>query len=233
MGRDPRRDPYSRQFGGLACETCHLLADADDLLRQAAIDYVQVTALHEIINAIFILDMKLTTWSGQASGYYLFAKMEAPSSAPPKTAFDLQAPPSIHLYTSPTMATMWNQYRCMRILLLECLQKCSSRQRKYTAWEPTPLEIDNACAVDQISQGIEDLIDDICASVSYLLGEVDQEGNLRQPQQKKAIGGFLLLWPLRLIVCKGLGTLLQRNWMMKRLGYIRNVLGIYEATSLS
>lgn len=232
MCRDPRRDPYSRQFGGLACETCHWLADAGDMLRQATLGLVQVAAFQEIVNAGTILDKRLTTWSGKASGYYEITKMEAPQSSPPKTPVDSQASPSIHLYNSPTMATMWNQYRCMRILLLECLQKCSSWKRESTAWESNSLYIDNAGAVDPTSQEIEYLIDDVCASVPFLLDEVDQEGCLRKPQQKKAVGGFLLLWPLRLIVCKGLGTPLQRSWIIKRLGYIRNVLGIHEATNL-
>ena len=202
-------------------------------MRQAEISAVQVTALKEIIDAGTILDKKMTAWSKEASGYYEYTKMEAPNPSPPNTPLDLQKSPSIQLYSSATMAALWNQYRCMRILVLECLQKVSSRQRENTAWEPSPLDTGNSEAIDRIPQEIENLIDDVCASVPYLLGEVDQEGNLRQPQQKKAIGGFMLLWPLRLIVLKGLGTTVQRNWMVKRLSYIRNVLGIYQATSLS
>lgn len=233
MATNPRRDPYSRHFGSLVCETCHLLAGADDILRQAALGPVQMTALIDIIDAGTILDEKLTTWSKQASGFYEYTKMEAPCPSPPSTPFALQTPPSIHLYSSTTMGGLWNQYRCMRILLLECLQRLSSRLRESTAWEPSPLDTGNSEAIDRIPKEVEDLVDDVCASVPYLLGEVDQEGNLRQPQQKKAIGGFMLLWPLRLIVIKGLGTSLQRNWIVKRLCYIRNVLGIYQATSLS
>ena len=44
---------------------------------------------------------------------------------------------------------------------------------------------------------VQSLVADICASVPYLLGELDQEGKLQHPQRIKAIGGFYLLFPLR------------------------------------
>ena len=209
-----------------------MLAGADDLLRQAALGPVQASALKDVIDAVTLLDEKLTTWSKRASGFYEYTKMEAPCPSPPDSTFDLQTPSSIHLYSSAMVAGLWNQYRCMRILLLECRQSLSSRLRENTAWEPSLFDTGNSEAIHRSPKEVEDLIDDVCASVPYLLGEVDQEGNLQQPQQKKAIGGFMLLWPLRLIFIKGLGTLLQRNWIAKRLRYIRNVLGIYLATSL-
>ena len=205
------------------------------MLQQAAVGPVQITALKKSIDAGAILDEKLTTWSKRASGYYKYTMVEAPDSSPPNTPFVSQTRPLIHVYSSTAMAGLWNLYRCVRILLLECLQSCSSRQRESTAWEPSPLDADADTSedIDRIPQEIKDLIDNICASVPYLLGEVDQEGNLRQPQQRKAVGGFMLLWPLRLIFIKGLGTPLQKHWIGKRLSYIRNVLGIYSATSLS
>lgn len=65
-----------------------------------------------------------------------------------------------------------------------------------------------------------------------MLGEIDQEANLRNVGQSKAVGGLFLLWPL--------GTLLfleylppeQIAWVKKRLIYIRNALGIQQAMSI-
>ena len=81
----------------------------------------------------------------------------------------------------------------------------------------------------QATDKIQSLVSDICASVPYLLGELDQEGRLQHPQHIKAIGGFYLLFPLRAMLFIEKVDPDQKAWIRKRLAYIKNALGIQGA----
>ena len=225
---DPRRDLEAREFGSLVCETCHFLANADDVLRQAAINADSATELQGIIDAGLLLDAKLRTWSGRASGYYKFTSMEIPDVLAPRTPHPSRSNIPVHFYSSLAMACLWNQYRCMRIFLLECILSCLSRQESCKPGE-LPLRGINDTSIPAAEE-IAELINGIFASVPYLLGEVDQDGNLKVAPQKKPIGGFFLIWPLRMILFHDLMNPEQKTWIMERLTYIRNVLGIHKAT---
>lgn len=116
----------------------------------------------------------------------------------------------------------------MRIMLLKSLEGCLARQRD-TVSQDSPLPD----TVDKGFSGFQDLpeiVNGILSSVPYLLGDVDQNGNLICPQQRKAAGAYALLWPLRLINHLNVIDSGQRAWIMERLTYIRNVFGIYDAT---
>lgn len=234
MARHPQRDPHGRALGDLACRTCHLLADAEDILRQPIISASQVPTLQNLIAAGTKLHAELLHWRTQAETTppFQYTTVSAPSCT--ATPLDLpSAPPlpqsPIHIYSTLSMAGLWNQYRVMIMILLECLQRCSSRQRESSAWEPVPLS--SIAIIDHAPTESAELVSEICASISFMLGEVGPEGELQKMTERRAVGGFILCWPLRLVVFKQLGTGEQRRWIVRRLMYIRNVLGIHEATN--
>ncbi len=225
---DPRRDLKAGEFGSLSCESCHLLATAADILRQAAVHAVSGIDLQDIIGSCLTLNARLMAWSGRAAGHYQFTDIEAPVALSPTALHPSQPDIPIHLYSSPAMASLWNQYRCMRILLLRCILGCVLRRDERNP-EEFPSVNTIATSLPAVKE-IPGLINGIFASVPSILGEVDQDGYLRIPQQKKAVGGLLALWPLRLLLFLDIISQVQRDWIMERLTYIRNFLGIYKAT---
>lgn len=226
--RDLDDDFPGKQLGGLVCETCHVLARADEILSQNTFDSVSISTLSEIVCSSILLDKRLEAWSNEVSGDYGYASMEAlhlPSFAEPPWGSQPGMP--IHVYKGSSTATMWNIYRCSRIMLLQYLMKCIARNAQCGA---TDLASPRLFGIkSEAAESISSLCSDVFASVPYLLGEIDQDGNLQQCRHSKAIGGFLLLWPLRLILFLDVIEPWQKAWIMRRLTYIKNVLGIQRA----
>lgn len=63
----------------------------------------------------------------------------------------------------------------MRILLLKCTLSCMLRQNSSDPWNSSVL--DSLRTSISVASKIPELVDGILASVPYLLGEVDQNGN--------------------------------------------------------
>ena len=103
---------------------------------------------------------------------------------------------------------------------------CMSRQQESTALDSSMPDINSRDILS--AQDIPDLINGIFASVPYMLGDVDQNGNLCYPHQRKAAGALMLLWPLRLLLHLDVVDSKQRDWIKERLEYIRNALGIHD-----
>lgn len=116
----------------------------------------------------------------------------------------------------------------MRILLLQSILSCLSREEGNQPWDPPLLEVSGTSV--PIPEELQKLVNNIFASVPYLLDEFDQDGSLKSPQQKKAVGALFLLWPLRLLLFCGPIDSAQRAWITERLMFIRNVFGIHKAT---
>lgn len=110
---------------------------------------------------------------------------------------------------------------------MQCIQDCVRRQNHVSQLlEPLRIYTKEAELEDKLSV----LYDGICASVPYLLGEIDQQGRLQQSRHGKAVGGYFLLWPLRLLLFRGPTDEAQRAWIKKQLTYIRANMGIQQAT---
>ena len=225
---DPRRGVTANGFGSFVRETCHLLADANETLQREVDSAHLASDLRDTINSIVSLNTRFKTWGDRAPGSHRFTGFErldglssiAPHGSPPGIP--------VHLYSSPSMAAFWNMYRCMRILLLRCLVACIWRQQEVNALDSSLPDINDQDISS--AQDIPDLVNGIFASVPYMLGDIDQNGNLRSPQQRKAAGALMLLWPLRLLLHLDVIDSKQRDWIKGRLEYIRNALGIYDTT---
>ena len=227
---DPRKGESIRRHGNLVCEVCNFLASADEILRVTTSSvpiYERDLRLRTLIREGFEIDRKLELWSKQISGRYIYTTMEAPDCSLSELQSASQERPSIHIYSSGAMACLWNLHRCTRIFLLQCIQDCIRRQNHISRLQqPLRVPAEEAAPEDKLSF----LYDGICASVPYLLGEIDQQGRLQQLRHGKAVGGYFLLWPLRLLLFRGPTDEAQRAWIKKQLAYIRANMGIRQAT---
>lgn len=224
-----RQDYPVKRLGGLVCETCHMLARANEFLSQATFDADSTTTLSEITRLSNLLDQRLSAWSNEVSGSYRFTSIETPDGFfCPSIGSDPRSRNTIHVYGNPVIAAMWNIYRGARIFLLYGLMKCLTRGQQcgvINSYCPKIIDMNR-----QASDTLHDLFNDICASVPYLLGELDQQGNLQQCRQSKAVGGFLLLWPLRTILLLDMVDPVQKAWITKQLEHVKYSLGIHRAT---
>ena len=183
-------------------------------------------SLLETISEGAVLDQKLEAWADDLPGPYRYKSFHTADYSLENT-LGLHPMPSFHSYSSIFIATSWNLNRITRMILLTNIGRWISALAKDSTQKTTSTENNDHNL--QTTDKIHSLVGDICASVPYLLGELDQEGQLQHPQQAKALGGFYLVFPLRAMLFIESIDPVQKSWIRKRLAYIKNTLGIQRA----
>lgn len=207
--------------------TCQIATETDKILQQDCLNVESIKSLSSLFQSGSLLNNGLQTWEDQTFELYGYQSFDVAQFLPTGTPLATEGATITHVYTSLSIGAMWNFYRTTRIFLLRCLIRCLAGGEEHDLATTMSRE-----SITPIVAQIQVLADNVCASVSYMLGEIDQEAKLRDIGQSKAVGGLFLLWPL--------GTLLfleylppeQIAWVKKRLIYIRNVLGIQQAMSI-
>ncbi|KAI9659116.1 MAG: hypothetical protein M1821_002076, partial [Bathelium mastoideum] len=170
--------------------------------------------LYHILQQGIELDRKLTHWAGSLPSIWKYSSIlnKSTSAAIPKC---------IHVHEDLFAAATWNNWRVVRIRLLQTLvavaELVSEDERifecHFLRWQKT----------------IRDLADDVCSSTPYLLGEIDGQGVPRSVAKGVALGGYTLLHPLYVVISvRGLPASLY-HWIEGKLTYIADVLGIGQA----
>ena len=232
IAADPRREIPIRLSGEIVLATGHLLATAKEVISQSQAPAKLRPKLLEIIARGSLINLQIQDWDAQASGKFKYVIMKPAEILASEDGFFPGLSVPIHLYSSRTMAHLWNTHRCARKLLLQCLRKCVALigdSPSTTILEPE--HTSNIHANVMAPETIQDLISDICASVPYSLGEVDRHGNLQQFQSNWPVGAFFLIWPLRVALNQGCARDDQKAWIIRQLEHIRNVYGIQGATN--
>lgn len=143
-----------------------------------------------------------------------------------------------HSYPSIWTATIWNYYRCVRILvnelLLEQLEYLSQNNSTCTL----PLS-DTYLSEAQIRTQIQAskstllrLCHDICSSVPFFLG-FNPKLSCSLRILPKAVNGNMLLWPLYAVGVTAYVSDMMRSWAARRLQWIADCMGIRQAAPLA
>jgi hypothetical protein len=177
-----------------------------------------------IANALEI-DNELAVWTTTCSSAYSYQTVNVEEKSE-DLYFDYY-----HVYSSISIATVWNDYRVIRILVNELLLQHS---RKIMQEELESIETKNlssfVCLLVQNSASITvQLAGDIFSSVPFCLGFSPK--NSQAPKKKhfpKAITGCLLVWPLYIATRTEFGPEM-REWAVSRLGRIEEDMGIKQA----
>lgn len=129
-----------------------------------------------------------------------------------------------HVYNSTWVTTVWNLYRCTRILTQEVISTWLSRNSM-----PNP-------ALDQSHRRQSEflfvnLAYDICASAPFILGPLNSAVHSSRPP--RAAAGVTLLWPFYLAATMEQQYTGMRAWIITRLELIGRIMGIKQAESLA
>jgi hypothetical protein len=182
-----------------------------------------------IIAALCDLDSEYTEWVSRCPAQFLY------STTTLKERSEEVFSDHYHMYSSLWTATVWNHYRCARILVNELLLD----QLGYVFQNPDIcLGLwDNFCLYEnqvQLSNGmLLQLSHDICSSVPFFMGLDGSSGDKSKRASPKAVSGNLLLWPLYTAACTGMVSDIMRGWVAGRLRMISDVLGIRQAAPLA
>ena len=137
-----------------------------------------------------------------------------------------------HVYSNIWIATVWNHYRSVRLLLNELILNQAyyvyqNIQESVLLWNDISL-LENQILASNAT--LLQLSQDICSSVPYFLGF---NQNSKSTQTPKTVNGNLLLWPLYTAACTDLVSGMMRDWVAGRLRWISEVMGIRQATPLA
>ena len=77
------------------------------------------------------------------------------------------------------------------------------------------------------------MVSDICASVPFMLGDIDSGGWPKPEEKRVALGGYLLIWPLQVARWSVDQGSEEETWIIEKLNFIAQKMGIRSARSLA
>lgn len=154
----------------------------------------------DMIKETHDLDNTTTTWrAGPDWTYRTIHRSEVMHDG--DAAFIL--PEFIQLHRDVWIAYEWNYHRTARILLHENLLGCLNQLELMCAEKQETLPVDSASLREASVSTIRFLMGEVISTVPQMLGDIDNEGNIMKDELTnkicKGIGGYFLLWPIRIV----------------------------------
>jgi len=146
-------------------------------------------------------------------------------------------PGRVDVYPDFWIASVWNLARTARLILMSLTVRCA-------AWAVSPVDYRTTPEYATAARTACDTISDILASVPYHLGWHTKRGELFRggepvgfacgdDHSMKGLAGYFLTWPLGCVMIQDYLTDAQRRWVMGRLKYIADDLGVKYAHILT
>ena len=164
-----------------------------------------------MVKEVRALDRIATTWRhGPGWAYKTIHRSEITQDA--ETISRL--PEYIQFHHDVWMAYEWNYHRTGRIIMHEHLLLCLGRLQSLQSSREEIFQTD-LCSLQQASITIiQSLADEVLSTVPQSLGDIDQEGNILDNTSKtpkcKGVGGYFLLWPIKILKSTHSATVQQR-----------------------
>jgi len=223
-GVNPRNPVTS--FTKLAINAAHLCGE---IRKAVAFDHVldkgDITSLKSALNTATILESKIQSWSYMFMSDSQRRPQTMPNPCLPTTPADQEAPKTIQTYPDMDTVSILNICRTVRshlccelLTLIKCL-----RQRGEALKAPNSV-LESYC--EQTTLAMQE---EVCSSVPWILGEVNDCGKPVFVYEPQAIQGYCLLWPLKQILISGHASNRRKNWIRYRLEYIGDTLGMKMA----
>ena len=176
------------------------------------------------------IDAELLEWAGKCPASHKY------TTVTPSEASEFVYEDYFHVYSSITVATVWNDYRRMRNLCHELLVQHVPYIIKHRAEYP---DLDFSmkelkCQLYDSTEKIDCIAREICASVPYHFGLHLEDTNLKPGVlAPKAVCGNLLLRPLYMAGEPRSVSDHMRKWVIGRYEKIAELMGIKMAASLA
>lgn len=181
-------------------------------------DYENATS---IITSLCALDRGYLEWTHNLPPECVFTQAPIGDGQQSKEAYDNH----YLVYSSIWIASIWNNYRCARILANELLRD----QVSHLLQSSDALD-------DQEQSSYETMLDTAINTMKTLCNEIFDSVpsflSTRTNEPPRALAGNLLLWPLYLASQTSVATDEMRRWAAERLGYIADTIGIRQAVPM-
>jgi hypothetical protein len=179
-----------------ATELCTIIRQNQASRREDFESQVEATELMSIIRIAEAVDENGENWKNckQNPQKWQIKRMTTPLNPAFKNHNAIFSLYSFDCYQDLWAACVWNTYRAARIVLRDTISEC--------------VEVLAASGIGSESLSnsnfkssvlIEAMIQDIRASVPFVLGQVDSLGNVQTEGDSTALSGQSLLWPMNII----------------------------------
>ena len=127
-------------------------------------------------------------------------------------------------------AYLWTSCRSKRAHLLEVCLHCLSLLGCHLGANDLPSKLRSLDLAGDILTRfkcvIEDMVSGICATVPFLLGDVDLAGNFVLGGKRLPLAGFMLFWPLHVARASSNKGSEREAWIKKRFEFVDSKMGI-------
>ncbi|KAG9253963.1 uncharacterized protein F5Z01DRAFT_655617 [Emericellopsis atlantica] len=155
----------------------------------------------QLVREMYCLDQEVSEWRRRPEWSF---KTVSRSEISSEAEVSNHLPERVEIHRDIWMAYEWNYHRTARLILhqqlLQCLEKLASSS---STIESGHLDSQIACWMERSVSTIHTLADQVLATVPQSLGNVNSLGQYRRNRtaqsSHRAIGAYLLLWPIRVI----------------------------------
>ena len=206
-------------------KTCN---KARQLLKDIKSDEYSIDRILEMIGEMHEVDRISRSWRGGPEwSYKSIHRFELANPDLPTL------PDFVQLHPDVWIAYEWNYHRTARIILHKHLLQCLDRLGTLSSDSPQ-LVLDSIASYKQISLTIiRSMMDEVFSTVPQSLGDIDYEGRILESVKGnsmcKGIGGYFLLWPIRIIKGSPHATPEQTIFANKVFDRIRDCTGMKAA----
>ncbi|KAL9093039.1 MAG: hypothetical protein Q9165_004177 [Trypethelium subeluteriae] len=190
-----------------------VLVQTRDVAR-SCLEPIRSEKLREIMRHGIDLDRDITSFMRSLPSVWRYTSF-------PNDATGTTLPKNIHVHEDLFTAACWNAWRCMRIRLVQVLlaiaelvgEDSRDLNSQFMTWQRI----------------LTELADDVCSTTPFLLGEIDGQGVPRGTAKGVALGGYILLYPLHMVLATKELPESYYRFVESKLTYIANIMGIEQA----
>ncbi|KDB27954.1 hypothetical protein H109_00285 [Trichophyton interdigitale MR816] len=216
----PKSEGLLEDVTTLLVKLCNLRAEIEDR---------SLVSPEDIIPQALAQEKDFTALFSELWEYYPYNTLAVIDRETPPSPADEVYGKYYHTYTDYFVPNIYNAIRGARILVTEIIEeaaaKLSPSSPLYAQYDNLPLLIEQSRAA-----ALQAAID-ICASVPYDLGSIEmkRKDGTNVGRRGRALGGYILLWPLCLAGDLPYAPTSLREWAINRFEYIGRALGIKQA----
>jgi hypothetical protein len=235
---DAVNNEQATQCQRLNIQTAELRAEVNRLMGQAGRSPENVDLMLKMMRKCQNLEQECANWGHNLPDYFNWKTVAWEDHVPQGDYAKAEVfPGRVDLYQDLWIASVWNLIRCSRLILASMIVRCA-------AWICSPVDYRTTPEYATAARTAMDLLTDIIASVPYQLGWFRKRRHLLdknhmssfgcgEEDAQKGLPGYLLTWPLTVIVGQDYTSDSQRAWARGRLYYIANYLGVRYAHMLA
>ncbi|GJC77758.1 white-opaque regulator 2 [Colletotrichum liriopes] len=235
---DAVKDESAAQCQRLNIKTAELRAEVTRLMSTVARSPENIDIMLDMIRRAQTVDQEFVNWMRNTPDYFQYTTVAWEDNVPNGDYAKAEVfPGRVDVYQDFWIASVWNMARVSRLILASVIVRCA-------AWVCSPVDYRTTPEYATAARTCVDTISDIIASVPYHLGwhlkrpELLERANISGfacglEESQKGLPGYFLTWPLACLHGQDYTTDAQRAWVVGRLKFIGDELGVKYAHILS